>query len=137
MLVKKEDGNSSATTSRPIIWTLHLCIEWGKSNHPMFFCCYFFVIKNFDSACDISLSNALEFILSSRENDIGQVPAARVDDHTNPFYGIFQNFRGKVFVFLANIFLKDFKSLRFVDVLSTRSLSRLKEICKGLVAKDI
>ena len=97
-----------------------LTARWGKSNHPMFFCCYFFVMKNFGSTCEISLFNPLEFTLSSRENDIDQVAAARIDDHTGPFYGIFhhfcQNFRRQVLTFLANILLKGFKCLRFVDV---------------------
>ena len=45
----------------------------------------FFVMKNFGSAYEISLLNRLEFIPSSRENDIGQVDAARVNDHTSSF----------------------------------------------------
>ena len=42
-------------------------------------------MKTFGCACEISLFNPLEFIKSSRENGIGQVAAARVDDHTGPF----------------------------------------------------
>ena len=41
--------------------------RWSKNNHPMFFC-YFFFMKNFGSACEISLFNPIEFILLSREN---------------------------------------------------------------------
>ena len=48
-------------------------------------------MKNFDSACEISLFAPLEFIPSSRENDIGQVAVARVDDHTCPFYAIYNH----------------------------------------------
>ena len=73
-------------------------------------------MKNFGSACEISLFNPLEFIPSSRENDIAQVATARVDNHTGPFYGIFQNFGRQVLAFLTNILLKGFKSLRLVDV---------------------
>ena len=40
-----------------IHWIRITTIGWRKSNHPTFFCCYFFVIKNFSSVCDISLFN--------------------------------------------------------------------------------
>ena len=36
-------------------------IRWGKSNHPMFFCCYF-LMKNFGSACEMYLFNLLQIL---------------------------------------------------------------------------
>ena len=65
----------------------------GQKKWSDVFLLLFFLMKNFGCACEISLFNPLEFILSSRENDIGKVAAARVDDdHTGPFYGIYEYF---------------------------------------------
>lgn len=64
-------------------------------------------MKNFDSACEICLIN-LEFIPSNLENDISQVAAARVDDHTDRFLAFFitQNSGRQVLAFLVNILFK-------------------------------
>lgn len=47
-------------------------------------------MKNFGFDCEICLFNP--FIPSSPENDIGQMAAARVGDHTSEFDGIGEYF---------------------------------------------
>ena len=73
-------------------------------------------MKNISLAYEISSFNPLEFISLSQKNDIAQVAAARVDDPTGPFYGIFHRFGRQVLAFLANILLKGFNSSRLIDV---------------------